>query len=338
MLRRVRFVPLLLALAAIVAASPAAAQSVESRVRAHSLDDHAPLLDLNEDCDPLPPQDPEEPGYVQCSCDVFGGGFAANEKCLDGDLFEFSLVPGERIAAGSFACDVDVCAFPGDPPDHGLGVAESDMGLNFVHAFSENWLRIPAESYFVDDAGGAFSQWNDDLSFTTAVPDLVGSTLRTTFRVRGSWQDRACFTVYASTSTVPATPGGGSDFVSFGNRDDTFPGATLCLGVLGGPPPGFTDYNAEAGSIDLAVPIEIPIAVPSTVRVFGQLKAWANGDDSFVSGPNGGLEMTVERIEIPLGVDVTSAAGALAAYNVPEPGAASGAAIALAALLALRRR
>jgi hypothetical protein len=165
----------------------------------------------------------------------------------------------------------------------------------------------------------------------------VGATLRTTFRVRGSWQDRACFTVYASTYTVPATPGGGSDFVSFGNRD-FFSGATLCLGILGGPPPGFTDYNAEDGAIDLAVPIEIPIAVPSTVRLFGQLKAWANGDDSFVTGPNGGLEMTIERIEIPLGVEVTSAAGALAAYNVPEPGAAAGAVAALAALLSLRRR
>lgn len=157
MLRRVRFAPLLFALAPI--------------------DDHAPLLDLHEDCDPLPPQDSEEPDLVHCICDVFSGGFAANEKCLDGDLFEFSLVPGERIAAGSFACDVDVCAFPGDPP------------------------------------------------------------------------------------------------------------------------PGFTGYGAEAGSIDLAVPIEIP-----------------------------------------LGVDVTSAAGALAAYNVPEPGAAGCAAIALATLLALRRR
>lgn len=338
MLRWSRLVPMpLLACVAFVTAAPASAQFVESRVRAYSLDDHAPLLQRNEDCDPLPPQDPEDPSDVECPCDVFGGGFAADEKCIDGDLFEFSLVPGERIAAGSFACDVDSCFFPGDPPDHGLGVAESDMGLNFVHAFSENWLLVPAEDYFVDDAGGAFSQWNDDLSFTTAVPDLVASTLRTTFRVRGSWQDRACFTVYAGTYTVPATPGGGSDFVSFANRG-TFPGATLCLGVLGGPPPGFTDYDAEDGAIDLAIPIEIPIAVPSTVRVFGQLKAWANGDDSFVTGPNGGLEMTIERIEVPLGVNVASAAGALASYNVPEPTAATCAALAFAALLALRKR
>lgn len=336
MLRWVPLAPMsLLAFAVIVAAGPASAQFVESQVRARSEDDHDPIY--HEQCDPSPSTDPEE----TCGCDPFapgGGGDEPDEKCsIDGDLFRFTNAPGVRVTAGSFACDIESCVFNGDPPDHGLGVAESDMGLNFVHAFSENWLLIPAEDYFVDDAGGAFSQWNDDLSFTTAVPDLVASTLRTTFRVRGSWQDRACFTVYASTHTVPATPGGGSDFVSFANRG-LFPGATLCLGVLGGPPPGFTDYDAEDGAIDLAIPIEIPIVVPSTVRVFGQLKAWANGDDSFVTGPNGGLEMTIERIEVPLGVDVSSAAGALASYNVPEPTAATCAALAFAALLALRKR
>jgi len=46
----------------------------------------------------------------------------------------------------------------------------------------------------------------------------------------------------------------------------------------------------------------------------------------------------VESIEIPPGVNVTSAAGALDAYNVPEPDGAAGAVVALGVLLARRRR
>lgn len=334
MLRRIRFVPLLvLVLVSSTGAGPARAAFVESQVRARSEDDHDGIY--HEQCNPSPSTDPEE----TCGCDPFasgGGGDEPDEKCsIDGDLFRFTTAPGVRVAAGSFACDIETCAFNGDPPDHGLGVAESNYGLNFVRVFAEDLSSDP----WIYDAGGAISRWSDDLSFTSAVPDLSGATLRTIFRVRGSWQDQTCFVVQANTYAVPTSQGSPNDFVVFANGGG-FPGATLCLmpGGSTGTPPGFTDYDAMDGTIDLAIPLEIPIAVPSTVRIFSELRAWANGDGAVLDGPNGGLEMTIERIEIPLGVDVTSAAGALAAYNVPEPGAAGGAAIALAALLALRRR
>lgn len=334
-----RLVPVsLLAFVAFVTAVPASAQFVESQVRAYSEDDHAPLLQTNKDCDPLPPQDPEEPDDLDCTCDVFGGGFGPDEKCIDGDLFRFTSTPGVRLFADSFACDVDACAFPGDPPAHGLGIAESDFGLSFVDVFSEAYTVSNDPVVIIEDAGGAVSRWSDGLSLTTAVPDLSGATLRTTFRVRGSWQGRTCFVVHAQTYTVPSTPGG-SDLAIFSNGAG-FPGATLCLmpGGSTGPPPGFTDYDAVDGTIDLAIPLEIPITLPTTVRLFSELRAFANGDDARLDGPNGGLEMTIERIEVPLGVDVESEAGALAAYNVPEPGAVAATVLALVSLLSLRRR
>ena len=321
-----------------LAATPALAAFVESQVRAYSEDDHDPLLKTNKECDPLPPQDPEEPDDVDCTCDVFGGGFDADETCIDDDLFRFTNAPGARLLADSYACFVDACAFPGDPPDNGLGIAETDFGLSFVHVFSEDFSVSNDPRSFISDEGGAVSRWSDDLLLTTAVPDLSGATLRTTFRVRGSWQGRTCFVVHAQTYAVPSTPGS-SDRAVFSNNEG-FPGATLCLMPSGstGPPPAFTDYGAENGTIDVALPLEIPITLPATVRLFSELRAFANGDDARVDGPNGGLEMTIERIEVPLGVDVASEAGALAAYNVPEPGVAATAAVALGSLLALRRR
>jgi hypothetical protein len=241
---------------AVFAAWPASAQSVESQVRAYSEDDHEPLLQLNKECDPLPPQDPEQPDDIDCSCDVFGGGFEPDEKCIDGNLFRFTNAPGVRVAADSFACDVDACFFPGDPPDDGLGVAESDFGLNFVRVFSENLSVDP----WIYDAGGAVSRWSDDLAFTTAVPDLSGTTLRTTFRVRGSWQNRTCFVVQANVYTIGGTPGGGSDFVVFANGGG-FPGATLCLmpGGSTGTPPGFTDYGADCWGLTASDTIALAI-------------------------------------------------------------------------------
>jgi hypothetical protein len=66
--------------------------------------------------------------------------------------------------------------------------------------------------------------------------------------------------------------------------------------------------------------------------------AVAQGEDVFLDGPDDGLEMTVERLELPPGVDVASSNDALAAYDAPEPSAFARSLSLVVLVLAMRRR
>ena len=68
---------------------------------------------------------------------------------------------------------------------------------------------------------------------------------------------------------------------------------------------------------------------------FGASLGAASGAGEY-SSLESAIVATVESLEVPPGVDVDSAANALAAYHVPEPGTAAGGA-SLAALALLRR-
>lgn len=172
------------------------------------------------------------------------------------------------------------------------------------------------------------------------MPDLSGASLRAVLRVRGSWENAACFVVRTLLYQSNLPPPPLVSQVEFANGDDVVDAFCLIddpFGLLF-PPPDSTDYGAEDGEIDVSFPLEIPLTLPAEVGLFGELRAYSLFEDSRLGGPDGGLEMTVERLEVPVGVEVASAADALDAYNVPEPDIAAGAAIALAALIALRRR
>jgi hypothetical protein len=313
---------------AVFAAWPASAQSVESQVRAYSEDDHDAIY--NEQCDPSPSTDPE----ADCGCDPFapgGGGDEPDEKCsIDGDLFRFTTAPGVRVAAGSFACDVASCVFNGDPPDHGLGIAESDYGYNFVDVYSNTKTIEP----WIHDEGSAVSRWGDILTLTTDVPDLAGATLRANLRVRGSWQNAPCLIIRTELRQQSLEPPFIAD--SYVTRNQSLYFDPICNLSFGDVLPG---NNEEDFTLDHPIQLEIPLTFPATVSLFAELRAHAEGTDALFDGPAGGFEMLVESLEVPLGVEIASAAGALDAYNVvPEPHALAGAVAALAALLALRRR
>lgn len=119
------------------------AQLVESRVRSWAENE----IDLETrfiyaiSCDPSPNADPIEDG---CGCQT-SGLYGTDEKCLDGRLYRFTNLPGDRLTSSSFACDVDACVFipPEMPPDESLAIAETNYGANFVDVFSSTYEFEP---------------------------------------------------------------------------------------------------------------------------------------------------------------------------------------------------
>jgi len=337
--------PLLLrALAlAVVLGSPglAAAQLTESLVRSHA--DYEDDLRFDEDCSPLNTYDAGEEG---CGCDPFVSEPPDRFCDIQGRLYELATIPGAPATSTSNACEADSCGIGASAVD-ALALARSDYGTNFVDVFSNSFLTDAANPPVRFDEASAVSRWSDTLTLTTEVPDLSGATLRAHFRVRGGWENAPCLTVAAQLQRLTETPPFAADIYVASSQTTEWD--TVCQSSLGGGGelPG---YDAQNATLDHVFELELPLSFPSPpVRIFAELRSHAeHGDDVLLFGPDGGfvgertegggVEMRLERLEVPLGVEVASAAGALDAYNLPEPAPSAAAAFAIVALLGLRRR
>jgi len=329
------------AAALLIGPGLAAASFTESLVRSYADYDDDVTAVYDVACSPFDGTDPVEDG---CGCDPFVS-HPANELCdIGGRLFRRSTVPDEGLSADSNVCEVAACGVGATALD-ALALARSDYGYNFVDVFSNSFLN--EVDLRRSDEASAVSRWTDDLTLTTTVPGLANATLRATFRVRGGWENAPCLTVAAELRQLTETPPFVSD--SYVGTSQTVAWDTVCNTAVPGGPESLPGYDAEDAPLDHSFQVEIPLPLPSTVRVFAELRAHAErGDDVLLFGPEGGfigertegggVEMRVERLEVPPGVEIASAADALDAYHVPEPDAGAGAAIALAARLALRRR
>jgi hypothetical protein len=339
---RIRHLATIAGLAAIaLSPSPGSAQLTESLVRTHA--DYEDDLRFDEDCSPLNTFDPNEEG---CGCDFFVPE-PADRYCDDGGrLFERVIAADAPASSTANACEADACGVGASAID-ALALARSGYGTNFVDVFSNSFLTDAENPPLRFDQASAVSRWSDDLTLTTAVPDLADAVLRATFRVRGGWQNAPCLTVTAQLQRLTETPPFAADIYIATSQTTAWD--TVCVGALGGGGelPG---YDLLDSTLDHVFTLELPLSFPSPpVRIFAELRAHAeHGDDVLLFGPEGGfigertegggVELRLERLEVPLGVEISSAAGALEAYNVPEPGAALGSLVALGALLASRRR
>jgi hypothetical protein len=296
---------------------------IETRVRALSELENGPTYNI--ECDPSPNADPENEG---CDCEP-GVDYGPSAVCVDESLYSFTSHPSALLEADSFACPTDQCAIT-PLPDNGLGLAKTSYGSNYVDVFS---YASSIEPYVYDSAAAA-SAWFDELTLTTEEP-IPAAPIRAIFRVRGAWQNHACFVVHAQIAHNAFPPTTGRR-VRFANTSSP-PDVACIMDGLTPVPAGFTDFDADDGQIDLAIPLDITIDLPTSLILWGELRAFAASTEARLAGPDGGLEMTVERIEVPFGVEASSAAGALGAYSVPEPAATSSATIAIAAIAARRR-
>lgn len=330
-------------LAAIaLGASPAPAQLTESLVRSYA--SYEDDLRYNEDCSPLNTFDANEEG---CGCDPFVAEPADRFCDTGGRLFVRASVPDAPADSTSNACEVDACVVGASPLD-ALALARTDYGTNFVDVFANSFRTDAGNPPLRFDEASAVSRWSDRLTLTTNVPDLAGTSLRAFFRLRGGWENAPCLTVVTELRRLSETP----PFVADGYRATSQSAVwdTVCFGTGGAAGDVLPGFDVEDFTLDHSFTLELPLSFPSPpVSLFAELSSHAeHGDDVLLFGPEGGfagertegggVELRLERLEVPFGVEISSAAGALDAYNAPEPDAAIAAEIALGALLALRRR
>jgi len=300
-----RLAPLAL-LVSLAAAGPAAGQvELESFVSASSTDEIFEPFDIAED-------------YEEDTSDV----------------------AGEMARARATTC-LDPCVVI--PPIEGEAQADAvtEFGENQVDVYSESWSDGSNSSYH--DEAGATSRWADEITLSSEGP-IPGGSVRATFRLQGSWQNLACFTFVAFLYD-PATiqPGCVGDCCScpsvaslagVSNLDESNCEPLLPYGPGGASFPGlFPDFNQEDGDVDVTTSVELPLILDSPLRFGAGLSGGTAALD--FSTLESGVTAVVESLEVPAGVQVSSAAGALAAYhvNAPEPAAGTSAATA-AALLA----
>jgi hypothetical protein len=250
-------------------------------------------------------------------------------------------VPNDLVLANAITCGVAPCAVLPPAVAEAEASAVTDWGHNDVDVYSQSWSDGSNSSY--RDAADAGSSWEDALTFTSANPPVNG-TVRATFRVEGSWENRACL-AFGGYFYDPASESACTDFCCpcydvaaanfVGNRSGSNCGLRSPLGDVGSFPGTFPDFDEEDGDVDVTVTVEFPLILDSPIR-FGAALVANTATMSF-SSLEFGVEATVESLEVPAGVEVDSEANALSNYHVPEPGAAAGAA-AVVALAVLRRR
>jgi hypothetical protein len=305
----VRHVARILGLLALVVAGPAAGQvEIESFAAASSYDEIFEPFESDED-------------YEEDSTDQAGAGVSVNATtCIDPCV----VMPPAQYEAEA--------------------AAETDFGSNEVDAYSESWEDGANSSYH--DSAQATSRWQDELTLSSVVPGASGS-LRVTFRVEGSWQNLACFTfvafVYDPSTIVPGCVGDCCgcptvhSLAAVANSDASECEASPPWNTPGSLPlTPFPDFGDADGEAAVTTSVELPLILDRPLRLGARL-AGGTGALSF-STLEAGVTAVVESLEVPAGVEVDSAAGALAAYHVtvPEPVAGAGAAGALLALLGLR--
>lgn len=256
--------------------------------------------------------------------------------------FDESSVPGVRVTASASTC-LTPCVLVPPHVSEAEAEAETDYGSNRVDVFSQSYSTGSNSAYY-DDAG-AESRWEDELVFESSVPGTTG-TIRATYRVRGHWNNSACFS-FVGFLYDPASETGCSDVccpcfetssvVRAGNQaTDSICTAPTSFGD-GLPPAAFPDLGEEDGEIDLTVSVEVPLILDQPIRLGGALGAYAGGfDHSSFDAP--GVSVTVENLVVPVGVTVDSSANAESAYHiVPEPGIAPGVLAAGVVLAVLSR-
>jgi hypothetical protein len=250
-------------------------------------------------------------------------------------------VAGQAVNVGASAC-LSPCVVPPPHQSEAEGHARSDFGENEVEVYAQSWSDSSNWSYH--DVATAGSFWEDELTFTSDDPGATGS-VRATFRIQGSWQNRACF-AFVGYFYDPASESSCTDqccpcytiAAAQGLENQSVNPCELVSPVGGGFgfPGSFPDYDEQDGDVDHFVTVELPLILDRPVR-FGAALAGATAGFDF-SALVSGVEAAVTELDVPAGVAVDSAANALSAYNLPEPGpGAAGAASALA-LAALRRR
>jgi hypothetical protein len=228
--------------------------------------------------------------------------------------------------------------------------AQTDFGRNAVGVWSQSSSSTENSSY--QDEAVALSQWRDELTFTSAMPDLIGEVLAR-FRVEAQWSNAAffsfvgylydpaslvdcptdvqppCYEVMASAAVLSRFGTlGGSLFpdVSFDAPYDFE--STHAIPTL------HPDFGGGDGSA--AVEVALPLILDAPIRFGGLLFAEAYTEAGAVN------DATAEVLElrVPIGVEVASAADELASYSlqVPEPGAPATGVAAWLAMAALHRR
>lgn len=262
--------------------------------------------------------------------------------------------PGETITS---VADVDcpedqACAtFPHTAPSQ-RGSARTDYGLNSVYAYGQHFSVGGVTSHV--DSAEARSTWSDEWTLggnVTGAPDFMLAV-----RVDGSWTASGAFALQLLIVDGSMQIG-----------DDGLPVGTISRGVMtnacewgfdGGitldgcnlppiplpPSIAFVDVNPDGdshGSFDHTLLVTAPWVTGRTYTVTVSLFAATGPFDGSVLDADSTAR--VSQVLIPAGGTLTSAAGALANYNVsevpvPAVGWMIGVAMGAASLQARRRR